>query len=788
VSDENIYEGIRLATGETRQPIYSYDKAKVILSLDSDFLRLEIDDIPAARGFADGRRVETQKDDMNRLYVIESTLSVTGTNADHRLPVASHDIGGFALRLLKELRNQGLAVMPGVEFDDGSLPEFDSKWIQALARDLIRVKGSGLVVAGRRQPAAVHAIVYAINDALGNVGNTINYHELRDVAIPGRKDLADLVNQMNRGSIETLLILNTNPVYTAPEDLQFGDALKKVKHSVELAPYVAETTPMVEWHIPMAHFLESWGDTRATDGTRSVIQPLIEPLFNGRSMIEVLGLVTSGRDLRGYDIVRETWKDIIGGGDFESKWRKVLHDGLLTEKLPSASNPKAKSRPTTALTSEITSLTKSRPEGMEIVFVPGDLYDGRYANNGWLMELADPITKLTWDNPAMISYKAAKSLGLKSGDMVKIEFDGRSLTMPVWVTPGQAENTVTLVLGYGRDLDGRVADGAGFDTYRLRTMKAFDFGSGASLTKTGESYELANTQEHGSMEGRPIVREATLAEYKKEAEFYPEQIEHPPLLPLWTPHSYAEGYQWGMTIDLNACIGCGACTVACQSENNIPIVGKQHVAEGREMQWIRVDRYYASDTDKPEGAHENPEVLHQPVPCQQCENAPCESVCPVAATVHDREGLNVMVYNRCIGTRYCSNNCPYKVRRFNFFNYTSKTPEVEKMSKNPEVTVRSRGVMEKCTYCVQRIVKAKDHAKLEGREVQDGEIVTACQQVCPAQAIVFGNINDPDSKVAKMKKLDRSYNLLEELNTKPRTSYLAKLRNPNPELAGKRRG
>jgi molybdopterin-containing oxidoreductase family iron-sulfur binding subunit len=417
---------------------------------------------------------------------------------------------------------------------------------------------------------------------------------------------------------------------------------------------------------------------------------------------------------------------------------------------------------------------------MELVFFTGNVYDGRYANNGWLQELPDPVSKVAWDNPALISPRTAKRLDLNDGDMVRIEAAGHTLDMAVFITPGTADNVLALALGYGRK-QGRVAKDVGFNTYNLRMSNGLGFASVAKMSKLGDSYELANTQHHGSMEGRPILREATLAEYKGKAEYFPKQPEHPPLIPLWNPHTYNEGYQWGMSIDLNACVGCGACTVACQAENNIPIVGKKQVRNGREMQWMRLDRYFAGEPSKPL-------VAHQPMPCQQCENAPCEEVCPVGATMHDEEGLNVMVYNRCIGTRYCSNNCPYKVRHFNFFNYTKDKPETEKMLMNPDVTVRSRGVMEKCTYCIQRISRTKINAKNEGREVKDGEIVTACQQVCPVDAIVFGNINDPNSRVSKLKNLNRDYSVLVELNTKPRTTYLAKLRNPNPEFEGKENG
>jgi molybdopterin-containing oxidoreductase family iron-sulfur binding subunit len=523
-------------------------------------------------------------------------------------------------------------------------------------------------------------------------------------------------------------------------------------------------------------------------GTVSVVQPLILPLFGGKSTVEVLGLMASGMDRPGYDIVRETWKSTLGEGD-DARWNRVLHDGLL------AGSELAEVAPALAAQS-LASLyppATTGSGGLEIVFVASPaVHDGQFANNGWLQELPDPLTKLTWDNPALVSPTTAESLGVGNEDVVRVEYGGRSLELPVWIVPGMADNVVGLTLGYGRRRAGRVGTGVGFDTYVVRTSRATGFDGGAQVTSVGRTYPLSATQDHGSMEGRPIVRESTLAELRSEADaaakgevahegeatpmgVYPGETEH---FSLWQQHTYDQGHQWGMTIDLNACIGCHACMTACQSENNIPVVGKVEVARQREMHWVRVDRYFSGD---PAG---NPEVVFQPVPCMHCEDAPCEQVCPVAATVHDAEGLNVMVYNRCIGTRYCSNNCPYKVRRFNFFNFTKDTPDILKLAMNPDVTVRARGVMEKCTYCTQRINRAKIDAKLAGRDLRDGDIKTACQQACPAAAIEFGDLRDASSRVARSKAEPRNYELLAELNTKPRTTYLSKVRNPNPELEG----
>jgi Fe-S-cluster-containing dehydrogenase component len=623
---------------------------------------------------------------------------------------------------------------------------------------------------------------------------------------------------MNGGTVQTLVILGGNPVFDAPADLDFTSAMAKVPHAIALGHAVDETSSKAEWHIPRAHYLESWGDARAVGGTVSVVQPLILPLFGGHSAVEVLGLMVGGKERPGYDIVRDTWKPILGEVEFENKWNRVLHDGLLAgSELPEVV-PKLTAQPFSELARVIGGGAGSAG-GLEVVFVPSSsLHDGRFANDGWLQELPDPLTKLTWDNPALVSPKSAETLGVENGDVIRVENAGRSLELPVWILPGMADGVVALTLGYGRQSAGRIGSRIGFDTFTVRASQAPGFDSGVKLTRVGRKYVLSATQEHGSMEGRPIVRESTLAELRSEQASQPARAEgghgeapsapqpvqaegghaeessqaqghgkasrlgvfpeDPPHFSLWKEHTYDKGHQWGMTIDLNACIGCNACMTACQSENNVPVVGKAQVAKGREMHWLRVDRYFSGE---PSGS---PEVVFQPVPCMHCEDAPCEQVCPVAATVHDAQGLNVMVYNRCIGTRYCSNNCPYKVRRFNFFNFTKDTPAVLQLAMNPDVTVRARGVMEKCTYCTQRINRVKIDAKLAGRDVRDGDVKTACQQACPASAIEFGDLRDASSRVVKAKSDPRNYALLDELNTKPRTTFLAKVRNPNPELEG----
>ena len=783
VSDESRLAGVRSATGRDLDLMLRLDRAAVILALDADPLLTDPEMLRHVRGFAEGRRAGATGGAMNRLYAVEAVYSVTGAMADHRLRLESRQIAPFLAALAARLAVPGAATL-----GDTGVPSVDPRWIDALAKDLLANRGKGLVVAGERQPAAVHAAVCALNTFLGNTGVTVGYYETRDAALPSVSSLASLVSAMTSGTVQTLVVLGGNPVFDAPADLDFAAAMAKVAHTIALGHTVDETSSRAEWHIPRAHYLESWGDARAVGGPVSVIQPLILPLFGGRTPVELLGLMVGDKDRPGYDIVRETWNTILGEGEFDRKWNRVLHDGLLAgSELPEVV-PDLTAQPL----AELARLVGGASSGMEIVFVASSsLHDGRFANDGWLQELPDPLTKLTWDNPALVSPTTAETSGLAGGDMVRLEYAGRSLELPVFVLPGMADGVVALTLGYGRQRAGRIGNGVGFDTFTVRGSRAPGFDSGVSLTRLGSTYPLSATQIHGSMEGRPLIRESTLTELRSElasstapAEeahageasplgVYPAETPH---FSLFKEHTYSQGHQWGMTIDLNSCIGCNACMTACQSENNVPVVGKDQVARGREMHWIRLDRYFSGD---PSGS---PEVVFQPVPCMHCEDAPCEQVCPVAATVHDAEGLNVMVYNRCIGTRYCSNNCPYKVRRFNFFNFTNDTPDILKLAMNPDVTVRARGVMEKCTYCTQRINRVKIDAKLAGREVRDGDVKTACQQACPASAIEFGDIRDQSSRVAKAKADPRNYALLDDLNTKPRTTYLAKVRNPNPDL------
>ncbi len=828
VSDESRVAGLRHATGRDLDLMLRLDRASVILALDADPLLTDPEMIRHARGFADGRRAGASGGVMNRLYAVEGVYSLTGAMADHRLRLESRQMAPFLAALAARLAppEGGAASQAG-----SAVPGVDARWIDALAKDLLANRGKGLILAGERQPAAVHAAVCALNTYLGNTGKTVSYYETKDAALPSVSSLAALVTAMKAGQVQTLVVLGGNPVFDAPADLDFASAMAKVPQSIALGHTVDETSVKATWHIPLAHYLESWGDARAVGGTLGVVQPLILPLFGGRTPVDVLGLMVGGQDRPGYDIVRETWKPILGEAEFDKKWNRVLHDGFLAgSELPEVvpdlmGQPLAELGRLAGLSAAASAKAGASPKaGLEIVFLPSTaLHDGRFANDGWLQELPDPLTKLTWDNPALVSPTTAASLGVANQDVVRLDYAGRSLELPVFLLPGMTDGVVALTLGYGRSHAGRIGSGVGFDAFTLRNSNAPGFDSGVTLTKLARTYPLSATQEHGSMEGRPLVRESTLAALRSKSASakastsaqatadkpadkpaaaaeptegahagesagaptrggIPSELgvfqENPQHFSLWKEHAYDQGPQWGMTIDLNACIGCNACMVACQSENNVPVVGKVQVAKGREMHWIRVDRYFSGD---PAG---NPEVVVQPVPCMHCEDAPCEQVCPVAATVHDSQGLNVMVYNRCIGTRYCSNNCPYKVRRFNFFNFTKDTPDILKLAMNPDVTVRARGVMEKCTYCTQRINRVKIDAKLAGRALRDGDVKTACQQACPASAIEFGDLRDPSSRVVKAKADARNYALLEELNTKPRTTYLAKVRNPNPDLEG----
>jgi MoCo/4Fe-4S cofactor protein with predicted Tat translocation signal len=730
----------------------SLERADVILSLDADFLAWGPGMLTNARAFS--RRREPGNA-MNRLYVVESLPSLTGAMADHRFPMTPSEIVRLPEQIRAEMRGAPNPAAP--------------PWLPALVRDLQNHAGRSLVLAGEFVADSVRQEARLLNEELGNVGQTVAY-PAEALIHPGTHTLAQLASEMLSGAIDAVFLLDCNPVYTAPADVPFAEALRKVSFSVHHGLYPDETAAVCRWHLPDLHALESWGDALAFDGTTSIIQPLIQPLYDGISPHVLAAALLTEWPANDYDIVRSYWRGILADGDFESLWRRALHDGVMARTVSAAGAP----TPAAALAPPAPNPNAS--SGLELLIRPDPhVYDGRFANNAWLQELPKPMTKIVWENAAHIAPATAQRLGLHHTEEIDLTYRGRSIRAPLWVLPGMAENCVQVTLGYGRTRAGRVGNGIGFNSYQLRTTDAPWGGPGLELRATGRLHRFATTQEHGTMAGRDLVRFADLATYRETPHFAQEHGHTPARNETLYPAYAYEGNAWGMAIDLNACLGCSVCTIACQAENNIPVVGRDQVRRGREMHWIRVDRYFR-------GTLERPDILHQPVPCMHCENAPCETVCPVAATLHDHEGLNVMVYNRCIGTRYCSNNCPYKVRRFNFLSYVDHSTPTLKLQRNPNVTVRSRGVMEKCTYCIQRINSARMNARNEGRPIRDGEIVPACAQACPAEAIVFGNINDPDSRVSKLKADPRNYGLLAELNTRPRTTYLAKVFNPNPEL------
>jgi MoCo/4Fe-4S cofactor protein with predicted Tat translocation signal len=763
---DNTFEAARQVFGRPVETRHHFDRAQVIVSLDADFLFQHPFYLAYTRQFADGRRATAQKPEVNRLYAVEPTPTITGSVADHRLAVSPMVVEKIAFALAAEL---GMAVQAPAD-----LPTEHRQWVSAVAQDLRQHQGSSVIIAGEPQPLSVHVLAHLLNDRLGNVNHTVEYSSSAEKHwINQRESLADLVKDMEAGRVECLIILGGNPVFDAPVDLKFKDQMARVKFSVHLNTEQNETTVACDWHIPESHFLESWSDARSFDGTVSIIQPLIAPLYDTKTAHELLHVIASQETRDDYDILRDHWHSQRLGDDFEKSWRQALYDGSIEH----SQLPPVMVRPLAP--AAVPATNADHGESLQICFRPDPcIWDGRYANNGWLEELPRPFTKVTWDNPALVSPALAQRLQLSPGDMVELRFQDRSLTLPIWITPGQAESSVTVHLGLGRSHTGRVGKDAGFNGYALRESETLWSGPGLEMTKTGHNFPLATTQGSHNVEGRDIIRNTTLAEFLDDSRITDKNHEPAPSIgnTLYYPSQFKDiGYAWGMAINLNACVGCNACILACQSENNIPVVGKDQVMAGRDMQWIRVDQYF-------DGAPNNPRIHHQPVPCMQCENAPCELVCPVGATLHDHEGLNLQVYNRCVGTRFCSNNCPYKVRRFNFFRYADyETPSLKPM-RNPNVTVRWRGVMEKCTYCLQRINAVRIGDQLKDQPIRDGEIKTACQQVCPAQAITFGNINDPGSAVSKLKASPLNYAMLGELNTRPRTTYLARLRNPNPRL------
>ncbi|RYZ01776.1 MAG: 4Fe-4S dicluster domain-containing protein [Myxococcales bacterium] len=798
--------GTALAFGKPHRVHYAFAEARVVLSLDADFMSATFPGgLANARGFIKNRVPD--HGEMNRSYVIESAFSGTGATSDHRLALRSEQIKAVAAYLDAEisakanaLPEQGAAqAKPTAEFlSDAKV----AKFLGAVAKDLLANIGKSIIVAGLHQPAEVHALVERLNVLLGNVGRTVFYTEDAPESVTSdAESLKALTEEIAAGRVQTLLVLGGNPAYDAPADVAFGAAMDKVPFSVRLGLYEDETSQVATWHLPAAHYLESWGDARAYDGTISIVQPLIAPIFGGRSALELVARLL-GEEPKGLELVRAQHKGALGD---DRRFRKAIHDGIVEGSAFERVAPNLRAIAPVKLEERAGSAAVQNGQ-LEVRFVPcPKVYDGRFANNAWLQELPETFSKLSWDNAAFFSVPTAKALGVTDGDVLTLTLGGKTVKVPAVVAPGQADGSVKVALGYGRTHAGRVAGKLGTDVEPvggnvnlIRTSDAPFIAAGLNVQNHGPGKRLANTQDLYAMDQigldgiaqrlPELVRETTFEKFKEEPAFAKHVVHQPHAMNLWVdPVSY-EGHKWGMAIDLNKCIGCSACVTACQAENNIPVVGQENVAMGREMLWLRVDRYYKGNPNEPE-------LRFQPMPCQQCENAPCEQVCPVGATMHSHEGLNDMVYNRCIGTRYCSNNCPYKVRRFNYFNYnldvigvTPYTPtddpkmKLKSMVFNPEVTVRSRGVMEKCTFCVQRIQNVKIPAKNAHRAIEDGEIKTACQETCPTEAIIFGDLNDGKSRVAGLQKLDRSYQLLGEFNNRPRVQYLARITNPNPEL------
>ncbi|HEX8236452.1 MAG TPA: TAT-variant-translocated molybdopterin oxidoreductase [Abditibacteriaceae bacterium] len=913
INRDNARAGAVAAFGRDALPQYRFDRADVIVSLDADFLMEEPNHVRWARDFIQRRRPHRDKVPMNRLYVAESTPRNTGAMADHRLPVRASEVQNVARAIAAGIGVGGVS--------GGAVTGAGAAWVKSVIADLQGARGRSLVVAGSHQPAAVHALAHAMNDALGNVGATVEYSDPIEAAPTDQvRGLQTLVADMNAGRVEMLVILGGNPVYNAPADVKFAQALEKVPLRIHLGRYDDETGALCQWHIPESHYLETWSDVRAYDGTTTIVQPLIVPLYEAtRSVHEVMAVLLGQGTVSGYDVLRSYWERRLapqlatlrsrvggtnagasgttgaaggaaasgaaasgatrggatagsattggaggsmagagaatvgagaagaaaanvatGGGAistdsgvpadrltlqtvaFDKRWQTILHNGVV----PNTASPV---RPLRVRAGAVAALpaAPAATTGIEVIFRPDpSLWDGRFANNGWLQELPKPLTKLTWDNAALMSPITAERLGLDNEDLVTLSYRGNTVSAPVLMMPGHPTESVTVYLGHGRTRAGKIGTGTGFNAYALRQSSTLNFGSGLDVKKAGGKYRLALTAHHHMIDlergekkldstfGRDLIRVGTFDEYQKGhlpvdaahdkagLPLYQDTLttveprntnseEEEPMHPNGLPSVYPENvdpptiynsaendrppYAWGMAIDLNACIGCNACVLGCQSENNIAVVGKEQVEMSRELHWLRIDTYY-------KGELENPEVYFQPVTCMHCEKAPCEPVCPVAAPVHSPEGINEQVYNRCVGTKYCENNCPYKVRRFNFLQYSDQeTPQIQLMA-NPDVTVRSRGVMEKCTYCIQRINNAKFQAKKEGRHVRDNEIVTACQQTCPTDAIVFGNINDKNSNVRRLKDSGLNYGLLTELNTTPRTTYNARIRNIDATL------
>jgi molybdopterin-containing oxidoreductase family iron-sulfur binding subunit len=811
LGDELFQQAAQIGFGDGVLPMPVLSKADVIVALDADFLNANEGTPDLARDFSARRRVEKVGDKMNRLYAVENRFTITGGMADHRLRLPASQIGAFAVALAKKLNDPALLPLADAIAKSVAGVAISDAWVSALADDLLAAKGRSLILVGARQPVAVQLLGFAINQVLGNVGLTLVGKSLTEK--PSAK-LADIASDINDKKLTCLVVLGGNPAFNAPADFNWDKLQDKVPNIIRFGMYVDETSQGAHWQVPAAHYLEAWGDGRAADGSYVSVQPMIMPLFGGWSELDLLAVFAGLLKPKSAELIQDTFRQLAPSVAFDDAWVKFLHDGFLAG---SATGERPLFFQTTAAAMYVGEHNSTPAlvgeEAFEVVLVADSkLIDGRYANLGWLQEMPDPVTQLTWDNAALVSPATAKKLGVREHrvgvevhDVIEIVFeDQRRLEIVALPVPGHADHSITIALGYGRKVPGYISKGAGVNAYPLRTSSEPYIALGAKVRKTDRTYPLALAQDESHMQGSLFVREATLEQYAEHPDFAQTagiDAHAPGSVDIYTRPTYNAPNQWGMVVDLNICTGCNACVVACQAENNIPVVGKDQVLKGRRMPWIRMDRYFASqDNDDTE-----PEMVIEPIMCQQCESAPCEAVCPVNATVHSDDGLNVMAYNRCIGTRYCANNCPFKVRRFNFFNYNERPiqngdlykgplthfgmADTLKMQKNPNVTVRMRGVMEKCTFCVQRIEMARIATKVKAGASDDITIPvdsfkSACQQACPSEAIVFGDIKNPESRVSKLRAQDRNYELLKYLNLNTRVTYLARLRNPNPKMPG----
>ena len=815
ISNYGITKASEVYYGQAILPSYHFDKAKTIVSFGADFLGTWISPIEFAGAYAKTRKISKDKAEMSRHFQFESNLSLTGANADYRTPIKASQSGLAVLALYNAIAAKaGVAPVAGAKVEVAHLDK--------AAKELWATKGASLVVSGSNDPN-VQVVIHAINELLGNNGATVDFSTPVYFRKGNDSRMNQFITELKGGSVGAVIFYNCNPVYDHPRGADLAAGIGKAKLSIATNGTLDETSSLVQVIAPDHHFLESWNDFQPKKGQYSLAQPTISPLFKTRQAQDSF-LTWAGSTVSYYDYLQANWTSSLyatqgAGATFQEFWDRALYNGVISEATVSSSV--APVGQVDAAAAEVSKSYAAANAGAElVVYSKIGIGSGTFANNPWLQEMADPITKATWDNYLTVSQKWASENGVsmveENTKKAKLTVNGKSIVVPILVQPGQANGTFGLALGYGRTKAGRVADGVGVNAYDLLdTSKGFvnfDLTTKVEVVATEETYKIARTQTHQTFMGREnVIQEATLAEYKKDAsagrykpEIYKDgEFIKPSKISLWSGHKYSQ-HHWGLAIDMNSCIGCGACTIACQVENNVAVVGKQEVLNRREMAWIRIDRYYSSDAPADdlsgmEIAAENPEVTFQPMMCQQCNNAPCETVCPVAATTHSSEGLNQMTYNRCIGTRYCANNCPYKVRRFNWFKYhdnkdfagvnIAQNDDLGKMVLNPDVTVRVRGVMEKCSMCVQRIQAGKLTAKREKRTVVDGEINVACAVACPTDALQFGDMNDPSSKISKLLKIEesdaaskevgeeRAYHVLEEINVSPNVWYFTKIRN-----------